>query len=703
MNKSKRSKSILSLITAMTLLTGVIYPALPAGASRLPDPETQVAARFQDVQDTVVVPVTEDPDPALSFTYAPQSASQAASSVTKADSRYWKQFNSGAILSYLTRDEKELYRRYEEACIAVMSDTATDFPGTSIYVDVSDRSLGDHLDPAQLNYMFKLSYPQYFILSNSIGYSFGYIYMYPEFQSAAFRSAAVNEFRTTVDAWVAQANAAVRPEEKEKAAHDLLCANCYYDSAATDQHNMYDGTTRLIDWDQGAYSVIHDGKTVCAGYAAVSGILLSALGLKVLNPTGSGHAWNVVGLHGSWYLYDATWDDLDDAYGDVCCYVHYNAPGVDPDGSYVGGHTPEFSAHADWEHNLPVQNKYSNVPLDYDGPDGNHAEVYFTVGDYTYFVTNGYSDYGAFTAELVGCACGSVPTDRPQTVTWLDKTYQVTYAGAEDGGNDDSDDSDGQDDDDDDDRTPIPDDEREALIRAFVSRMYTQALGREAEPAGLVDWSSQLMAHTNDGAGLAYGFIMSDEFQRRALPDEAYLTTLYHTFFDREPDESGYNNWMNALAKGAGRASVLAGFVNSDEFGNLCKRYGIVRGTMREDGSVVNAGIRAFVERMYLKCLGRAGEEDGIVSWTNRIANGEWQAGDVAKVGFFCSEEYRNKHTDNDTFVKDMYHAFFDREPDEGGYNNWFGKLERGADRLEIIYGFTDSEEFGNLLRSYGL
>ena len=104
--RSKRSKSILSLITSMTLLAGVFYPAFPAGASRLPDSETQVAARFQDVQDTVVVPVPEDPDPALSFTYAPQSASQAGSSVTKADSRYWKQFNSDAILSYLTRDEK---------------------------------------------------------------------------------------------------------------------------------------------------------------------------------------------------------------------------------------------------------------------------------------------------------------------------------------------------------------------------------------------------------------------------------------------------------------------------------------------------------------------------------------------------------------------------------------------------------------------
>ncbi len=315
-------------------------------------------------------------------------------------------------------------------------------------------------------------------------------------------------------------------------------------------------------------------------------------------------------------------------------------------------------------------------------PTGTNAGTY-----YVWYMVSGDSNHSDTTPAKV-------------TVTISPKDEGDTPDDGDGQDGDTPDDGDGQDDDD------TPDDgmsETEQLIRAFVARMYTQALGREAEAAGLDDWSAQLMAHTNDGAGLAFGFIMSDEFQRRGLSDEDYVVTLYHTFFDREPDEGGYNNWMNSLAGGAGRASVLAGFVNSDEFGNLCKRYGIVRGTMREDGSVVNAGIRAFVERMYLKCLGRAGEEDGIVSWTNRIANGEWQAGDVAKVGFFCSEEYQNKHTDNDTFVKDMYHAFFDREPDEGGYNNWFGKLESGADRLEIIYGFTDSEEFGNLLRSYGL
>nr|MCR5425894.1 DUF4214 domain-containing protein [Lachnospiraceae bacterium] len=249
-----------------------------------------------------------------------------------------------------------------------------------------------------------------------------------------------------------------------------------------------------------------------------------------------------------------------------------------------------------------------------------------------------------------------------------------------------------------------------AQLERFVSRMYTVALGREAEAAGLEDWTGRLIRQETDGAGIAHGFIESDEFHNRNLTDEAFVTVLYHTFFDREPDEAGYRDWMDSLSAGYCRRYVLRGFVNSDEFGNLCDSFGITRGTytITEDEEIPHPVIhremvQAFVTRLYEKCLNREGEPAGIEDWTERIMSGEWEAGDVARIGFFFSEEYQNRARTDEEYVTDMYHAFFDREPDEAGYADWTGQLADGADRLSVIYGFTDSDEFKHLLESYGL
>ena len=118
-------------------------------------------------------------------------------------------------------------------------------------------------------------------------------------------------------------------------------------------------------------------------------------------------------------------------------------------------------------------------------------------------------------------------------------------------------------------------------IEAFVYRMYTVALNRKAETAGLKYWSDRLELHIDDGAGIANGFIGSMEFVLRDLNNNDYVDTLYKTFFDRPADAKGKAYWMSELLAGKSRHEVLAGFVNSIEFDNLCKEFGIIRGTMQ--------------------------------------------------------------------------------------------------------------------------
>jgi len=55
---------------------------------------------------------------------------------------------------------------------------------------------------------------------------------------------------------------------------------------------------------------------------------------------------------------------------------------------------------------------------------------------------------------------------------------------------------------------------------------------------------------------------------------------MYWSFFGRNPDAEGYAGWLSQLNSGMSRKSVLARFVNSTEFGNICAEYGIERGSI---------------------------------------------------------------------------------------------------------------------------
>jgi len=112
-------------------------------------------------------------------------------------------------------------------------------------------------------------------------------------------------------------------------------------------------------------------------------------------------------------------------------------------------------------------------------------------------------------------------------------------------------------------------------VEGFVTRFYQQCLSREPDTEGLDNWTESLSNGYQAGADLAESFIFSEEFQNRNTSDSEFVTILYNAFFDREPDTSGYNNWMDQLADGMSRSFVLDGFTSAQEFITLCENYGI--------------------------------------------------------------------------------------------------------------------------------
>ena len=237
---------------------------------------------------------------------------------------------------------------------------------------------------------------------------------------------------------------------------------------------------------------------------------------------------------------------------------------------------------------------------------------------------------------------------------------------------------------------------------AFVTRMYTVALGRDPEEGGAEYWARQLLAYEIDGAGIASGFITSPEFVSRNYSHAEYIAVLYSTFFDREADEEGLQYWEGKIAEGYSREYMLAGFVNSDEFFSLCANFGISKGYMNEDGTVVNEGIYRFAERLYTKVLERSGEKDGIEYWVKRIANKE-DTPETAAQGFFESDEYCSKNTTDEKYVKTLYVTFLDREAEQEGLNYWLNLLSSGTSREQALKEFAQSDEFKGIVAEYGL
>ncbi|SHO81571.1 hypothetical protein MNB_SV-15-1150 [hydrothermal vent metagenome] len=109
----------------------------------------------------------------------------------------------------------------------------------------------------------------------------------------------------------------------------------------------------------------------------------------------------------------------------------------------------------------------------------------------------------------------------------------------------------------------------------FVTRFYQKVLNRNPDTTGLNNWVKYLTNGTKSGADIAKGFIFSEEFKNRDIDNKTYIDILYKSFFDREGDIGGITNWMNKLNRGTSKAEILNGFLNSQEFINLCKKYKI--------------------------------------------------------------------------------------------------------------------------------
>ena len=243
-----------------------------------------------------------------------------------------------------------------------------------------------------------------------------------------------------------------------------------------------------------------------------------------------------------------------------------------------------------------------------------------------------------------------------------------------------------------------------SYVQEFVVRLYNMCLSRTPDDGGLQYWEQSLINRTVSGAGAAWGFLGSEEFTNKNLSDEEYVEVLYLVMLDREADAEGKAYWVNLLSNGISRQKVFQGFAESAEFENICMSYSIDRGNVvLSEGRDRNIGVTQFVARLYTQVLDREYDVDGLNDWCNRILDGKMSVTEVSTTGFFCSPEFLNKQLDDEEYVKVLYRTFLGREYEEEGLQYWLEQLHSGVSRDEIIKGFSYSQEFSDIMKTYGL
>jgi peptidoglycan/xylan/chitin deacetylase (PgdA/CDA1 family) len=62
------------------------------------------------------------------------------------------------------------------------------------------------------------------------------------------------------------------------------------------------------------------------------------------------------------------------------------------------------------------------------------------------------------------------------------------------------------------------------------------------------------------------------------LTNEEFVERLYLAMMGRPSDAEGLQHWVRRLESGSRREDVFTNFVNSPEFGRICREHGIIRG-----------------------------------------------------------------------------------------------------------------------------
>jgi hypothetical protein len=235
--------------------------------------------------------------------------------------------------------------------------------------------------------------------------------------------------------------------------------------------------------------------------------------------------------------------------------------------------------------------------------------------------------------------------------------------------------------------------------KSLVTHFYRSILRRDPDSGGKSFWEGEATRLQSIGANineawfaLAQFFYFSPEYVGFNRTTTEFVTDLYKTFFNREPDGGGLNFWVGQINSGMPREVVLAQFMFSPEFVGFAQAIFGNTAAPAEIDTVMD---------FYRGLLARTPDQSGYDFWVAQFRTAQCGgAGPVyAQVesisgAFANSTEYTGKNRANAQYVGDLYNSFLRRGGDLQGVQFWIGQLNGGATRDSVRQSFIGTPEF---------
>jgi hypothetical protein len=197
----------------------------------------------------------------------------------------------------------------------------------------------------------------------------------------------------------------------------------------------------------------------------------------------------------------------------------------------------------------------------------------------------------------------------------------------------------------------------------FVSQLYQSLLQRQPDVGGLAFWSSML----DQGMSrmqVALGIEQSQEWRADQVQ------ALYQQFLHRDADPSGLATYVNFLGAGGTLEQLKIILTSSPEYFQM-------------QGNGTDAG---FLNAIYQDALNRAPDAPGLAGFMQAMNMGTTPQ--QVATAIFGSTEYVQDE------VSGFYQQYLKRGPDAGGLMGFVQALKAGVSEQDIIAVMLGSNEF---------
>ncbi|MBQ9828372.1 MAG: DUF4214 domain-containing protein [Lachnospiraceae bacterium] len=240
-------------------------------------------------------------------------------------------------------------------------------------------------------------------------------------------------------------------------------------------------------------------------------------------------------------------------------------------------------------------------------------------------------------------------------------------------------------------------------VTRFINNTYKILLERSADEEGLENFAARMNGGTLSPAGLVYSIMHSREYAEHDNTAEEEVAMIYRCLLNREPDEKGMTGAMEKLGKGVSTDYIVRHVSGSEEYRNKTAYLGtddsILKISQNRDQDIK---VTEYVTMLYRNCLEREPDDGGLNDWTGRLLSGTMDGEELARA-FLLSKEVTLKGPDKEEFARMTYRTMMGEEPDEGQLAGAVGILDRGGTKSDVIDMIASTLEFEERCTAYNI